>query len=91
MKLSTNTIQVLKNFASINQNLVIKECNDIKTMSAIKNIVAKAIVEETFSKQVAIYDLNEFLGVYLYLKIQYLHLTIQVLQSQKRMMVTVIR
>ena len=62
MKLSTNTIQVLKNFASINQNLVIKEGNTISTMSAMKNIVAKAEVEETFPKQVAIYDLNEFLG-----------------------------
>ena len=62
MKLSTNTIQVLKNFATINQNLVIKEGNEINTMSAMKNIVAKATVEETFPKQVAIYDLNEFLG-----------------------------
>ena len=62
MKLSTNTVQVLKNFASINQNLVIKEGNEIKTMSAMKNIVAKATVEEIFPKQVAIYDLNEFLG-----------------------------
>ena len=62
MKLSTNTIQVLKNFASINQNLVINEGNEIKTMSAMKNIVAKAEVEETFPKQVAIYDLNEFLA-----------------------------
>ena len=62
MKLSTNTVQVLKNFASINQNLVIKEGNEIKTMSAMKNIVAKATVEETFPKQVAIYDLNEFLA-----------------------------
>ena len=62
MKLSTNTVQVLKNFASINQNLVIQEGNEIKTMSAMKNIVAKATVEETFPKQVAIYDLNEFLG-----------------------------
>ena len=62
MKLSNNTVQVLKNFASINQNLVIKEGNEIKTMSAMKNIVAKATVEETFPKQVAIYDLNEFLG-----------------------------
>ena len=91
MKLSTNTVQVLKNFASINQNLVIKEGNEIKTMSAMKNIVAKATVEETFPKQVAIYDLNEFLGCLSYLKILYLHLTIQVLQSQKKMMVTVIR
>ena len=62
MKLSTNTVQVLKNFASINQNLIIQEGNEIKTMSAMKNIVAKATVEETFPKQVAIYDLNEFLS-----------------------------
>ena len=62
MKLSTNTVQVLKNFASINQNLVIKEGNEIKTMSAMKNIVAKAEVEENFPQEVAIYDLNEFLG-----------------------------
>ena len=62
MKLSSNTIQVLKNFASINQNLLINEGNEIKTMSAMKNIVAKAEVEETFPKQVAFYDLNEFLG-----------------------------
>ena len=62
MKLSTNTIQVLKNFASINQNLVIKEGNTITTMSAMKNIVAKADVEETFPQEVAIYDLNEFLA-----------------------------
>ena len=62
MKLSSHTTSVLKNFATINQNLVIKEGNSIATMSAMKNIVAKATVEETFPKQVAIYDLNEFLG-----------------------------
>ena len=45
MKLSNQTISVLKNFASINQNLVIKEGNEITTMSAMKNIVAKAEVE----------------------------------------------
>ena len=62
MKLSTNTVQVLKNFASINQNLVIKEGNEIKTMSAMKNIVARSGVEENFPKEMAIYDLNEFLA-----------------------------
>ena len=62
MKLSSNTTSVLKNFATINQNLVIKEGNTITTMSAMKNIVAKAEVEETFPMEVAIYDLNEFLG-----------------------------
>jgi len=62
MKLSDKTISVLKNFASINQNLMIKEGNTLLTMSAMKNIVAKADVEETFPKEVAIYDLNEFLA-----------------------------
>ena len=62
MKLSSNTTSVLKNFASINQNLMIKEGNTIATMSAMKNIVAKAEVEESFPQEVAIYDLNEFLG-----------------------------
>ena len=62
MKLSSNTTSVLKNFSTINQNLVIKEGNTIATMSAMKNIVAKAEVEETFPQEVAIYDLNEFLG-----------------------------
>ena len=62
MKLSNNTTSVLKNFSTINQNLVIKEGNTIATMSAMKNIVAKAEVEETFPQEVAIYDLNEFLG-----------------------------
>ena len=62
MKLSNNTTSVLKNFSTINQNLVIKEGNTIATMSAMKNIIAKAEVEETFPQEIAIYDLNEFLG-----------------------------
>ena len=62
MKLSNETINVLKNFSTINQNLVIKEGSNITTMSAMKNIVAKAKVEESFTKEFAIYDLNEFLS-----------------------------
>ena len=62
MKLSNHTTSVLKNFATINQNLVIKEGNEMSTMSAMKNIIARATVEETFPKEIAIYDLNEFLG-----------------------------
>ena len=61
MRLSNDTVAVLKNFSSINQNLVIKAGNEISTMSAMKNIVAKADVKETFPKDFAIYDLNEFL------------------------------
>ena len=62
MKLSEHTISVLKNFASINQNLVIREGSELQTMSAMKNIVARSGVEENFPKEMAIYDLNEFLA-----------------------------
>tara|TARA_B100000780_G_C21116021_1_gene451536 strand:- start:1737 stop:2414 length:678 start_codon:yes stop_codon:yes gene_type:complete len=62
MKLSDKTVSVLKNYSTINQNLMIKVGNTLSTMSAMKNIVAKATVSETFEKDVAIYDLNEFLA-----------------------------
>ena len=62
MKLSNETVTVLKNFSTINQNLVIKPGNNISTMSAMKNIVAKAKVKEEFTQEFAIYDLNEFLA-----------------------------
>ena len=62
MKLSDTTISVLKNYSTINQNLMIKVGSNLSTMSAMKNIVASADVQETFEKDVAIYDLNEFLA-----------------------------
>ena len=62
MNLSEHTIAVLKNFATINQNLVIKKGKTLMTMSSMKNIIAKANIEENFPKEVAIYDLNEFLA-----------------------------
>ena len=62
MKLTNETKEVLKNFSTINQNLVIKEGSKISTMSAMKNIIANATVTENFPKEFAIYDLNEFLA-----------------------------
>ena len=62
MNLSEQTVSILKNFSTINQNLVIKEGSEISTMSAMKNIVSKATVEESFPVEFAIYDLNEFLS-----------------------------
>ena len=62
MKLSNETGTVLKNFSTINQNLVIKAGNKLSTMSAMKNIVASADVQEDFPQDFAIYDLNEFLA-----------------------------
>tara|TARA_B100002019_G_C21247223_1_gene589052 strand:+ start:1084 stop:1773 length:690 start_codon:yes stop_codon:yes gene_type:complete len=62
MNLSNETVTVLKNFSTINQNLVIKAGSKLSTMSAMKNIVASADVQEDFPQDFAIYDLNEFLA-----------------------------
>jgi len=64
MKLSSESLAVLKNFASINSNIVFRGGSTIKTMSEAKNILASAnISEELPDKEIGVYDLNEFLGV----------------------------
>ena len=63
MKLSGETVDVLKNFSNINQNFLIKEGTQLRTMSTMKNILAEAPIKETFPREFGIYDLNEFLGV----------------------------
>ena len=63
MELKESTLSVLKNFASINPNIVIAEGNTLKTITEAKNVLAQATVEESFPKTVGIYDLSEFLGV----------------------------
>jgi len=62
MKLSNDTKEVLKNFSTINQNLLVKNGSVIGTMSAMKNIVSKATIPDSFNNEFAIYDLNEFLS-----------------------------
>jgi hypothetical protein len=62
MNLSNDTKEVFKNFSTINQNLLVKSGNVINTMSAMKNIVAKATIPDSFDNEFAIYDLNEFLS-----------------------------
>jgi len=62
MKLSDDTITVLKNFSNINKSILIKKGSKLKTISVLKNIYAVADVGEEFSKDFAIYDLNEFLN-----------------------------
>tara|TARA_R100000008_G_scaffold86372_1_gene79162 strand:- start:145 stop:807 length:663 start_codon:yes stop_codon:yes gene_type:complete len=67
MKLSNNTTNILKNFSQINQSILIKQGNKLKTISVMKNILAEAEVEEDFEQDFAIYDLNQFLsGLSLY-------------------------
>lgn len=63
MQLSKETLTILKNFASINSNILIKPGSAFKTISAQKNVLAFADVAETFDTEFGIYDLNEFLGV----------------------------
>jgi len=63
MKLSSSTVDVLKNFANINENILIKEGCKLRTMSTMKNILAEADVSESFETEFGIYDLNEFLNV----------------------------
>jgi len=63
MELSENTLQILRNFSGINQNLLIKPGSIIKTISEARNVVATADVTESFEKDFGIYDLNEFIGV----------------------------
>jgi hypothetical protein len=60
--ISRPTIDVLKNFCSINKSIVIKPGNKISTLSINKNILAIADVEEQFDTQISIYDLGVFLG-----------------------------
>lgn len=62
MKLSDKTISILKNFASINQSILVKKGNQLRSMSVMKNILAEATIDEEFPKDFAIYDLNQFLN-----------------------------
>ena len=62
MKLNQHTIDTLKNFAGINTNILIKEGDELSTISTMRNIFAKAKVSDSFTNQFGIYDLNEFLS-----------------------------
>lgn len=63
MEISSNTVNVLKNFGTINSNIVINPGNKLMTIAEAKNVLAEAIVDETFDQTLGIYDLNEFLNV----------------------------
>jgi len=62
MKLSDKTLNLLKNFSSINQSILFKEGNTLRTISVMKNILAEAKITEDFTKDFGIYDLNQFLN-----------------------------
>jgi hypothetical protein len=62
MKFSENTLSILKNFSGINQSLLFKQGNVVKTISVMKNILAEATIDEDLPKDFGIYDLNQFLN-----------------------------
>ena len=67
MKLSESTLSLLKNFSTINQSILFKHGNKLRTMSVMKNILAEATVDQEFPKDFGIYDLQQFMnGLRLY-------------------------
>ena len=62
MKLSKETIAILKNFATIQPNLMFKAGSELKTIAEAKNIVAKAAITEQIPQDFGIYDVNDFLS-----------------------------
>ena len=61
MKISENTISILRNFSDINANILFTPGKTLQTMSTMRNIMAKADVEENFESEFGVYDLPEFL------------------------------
>lgn len=67
MKLSDKTLNILKNFSNINQSILFKQGNKLRTISVMKNILAECTIQEEIPKDFGIYDLNQFLnGLSLY-------------------------
>ena len=64
MKISSDTINILKNFSGINANLVFKPGKELKTLSEAKTIMASASILEDFPVEFGVYDLNEFLSLF---------------------------
>ena len=62
MNLSVKTLTILKNFAGVNNSILVKKGNQLRTISVAKNILAEANIEEDFPREFGIYDLNQFLN-----------------------------
>jgi hypothetical protein len=60
--LSKKTLDVLKNFSTINSSIVFRKGSTVRTISNAENILAKFTGEEVFPVDFAIYDLSQFLS-----------------------------
>lgn len=63
MKFSNETIQILKNFSTINQNILFREGNTVATITDSRNIFARAKIAETFPMDIPVYDLPQMLSI----------------------------
>ena len=64
MKLSNETLTVLKNFSNINQGIQFKQGTKLTTVSAGKTVLAQANLKDEFPQDFCVYDLNQFLSVH---------------------------
>lgn len=64
MKLSSQTLSVLKNFSTINKSLQFKAGNKLATVSTGKTVLANAVLVDEFPRDFCVYDLNQFLSVH---------------------------
>jgi hypothetical protein len=62
MNFSKETMTILKNFSGINQNILLKKGNVLKTISPQKNVMASVTIPDEIPTDFYIYDLSEFLG-----------------------------
>ena len=63
MKISKQTLEVLKNYSNINSNILVRQGNVLSTISSSMNVYSSANVKETFDREFAIYDLNSLLAL----------------------------
>ena len=62
--MQNETMEVIRNFGTINQNLVFKQGNVLRTVADAKNVLAKAVLEDEFPQDFGIYDVGEFINVF---------------------------
>ena len=62
MKLSDRTVNLLRNFSTINQSILFKQGTRLRTISVMKNILAEANIDEDFPQDFGVYDLGQFLN-----------------------------
>tara|TARA_Y100001937_G_scaffold95934_1_gene130346 strand:+ start:1517 stop:2188 length:672 start_codon:yes stop_codon:yes gene_type:complete len=62
VKFSKQTFEILKNFSTINSNILVKPGNTLSTITGAKNVMSEAKVPEEFDIEFGIWDLSKFLG-----------------------------